>query len=132
MINLIEHVGIVVGNLDQAKAFAGEALGLQLVRDGELASRGVKFAFYSVGGAQIEFIEPTRPEVREQRLGPPGTLARMEHLAVIVNRLDEAESRLAAHGVTMQPRVKSPGRIWAMTDPETSGGVMYQVVELDS
>lgn len=132
MINLIEHVGIVVSDLNQAKTFAGEALGLQLVRENELPDRGVRFAFYGVGGAQIEFIEPTRPDVREKRLGPPGTLARMEHLAVIVNRLDEAESRLAAHGVTMQPRVKTPGRIWAMTDPETSGGVMFQVVELDS
>jgi methylmalonyl-CoA/ethylmalonyl-CoA epimerase len=132
MIDLIEHVGIVVDNLDQAKAFAGQALGLQLVRENELPERGVKFAFYGAGGVQIEFIEPTRPDIREKRLGVPGTLARMEHLAVIVNRLDEAESRLAGYGVVMQPRVKTPGRTWAMTDPQTSGGVIYQVVELDS
>lgn len=136
MSSRIEHVGIVVSDLAAAKAFLGDVLKLDLEREAELAHRSVKFAFYRCGPIQVEVIEPTTQEVRDTRLGTDGARARIEHIAIVVDDLTAEVSRLASNGVRCTPSeppfIVSTGRRYVMTEPETSGGVMYQLIELDS
>jgi methylmalonyl-CoA/ethylmalonyl-CoA epimerase len=135
MANTVEHVGIVVDSLSNAKTFLGEVMGFQLDRESDLPHRGTKTAFFRAGPLQIEVIECTNPELRAQRLGPDGTQARLEHVAIVVEDLSDHLAELSKHGVrtvpSEPPYVVTPGRKWVMTEPETSMGVMYQIVELD-
>ena len=131
----IEHVGIVVDNVMEAKAFLGDVLGLEFHREVDLPNRGVKAAFFRSGSIQVEVIECVDPDLREGRLGPPGTRARIEHIAILVDDLNGHLDALKAKGVRTvppdPPYTVTPGRTWVMTDPGTTGGVMYQIIELD-
>jgi catechol 2,3-dioxygenase-like lactoylglutathione lyase family enzyme len=133
--NTIEHVGIVVDSLAKAKAFLGNVMGFQLDRESDLPNRGTKAAFFRAGSVQVEAIECTDPKLRGQRLGPDGTQARLEHIAIIVEDLANHLVELRKHGVktvpSEPPYIVTPGRKWVMTEPETSMGVMYQILQLD-
>lgn len=136
MPNRIEHVGIVVDDLAEAQAFLRDVLEFDLDREMDLSHRGVQVAFYQTGSIQIELLEAVDPNLRAQRLGPEGTRGKIEHIAIIVDSLAETLARLADHGVSWTPvdppYVVSPGRHWVMTDPDTTDGIMYQFIELDS
>jgi len=136
MLSTIEHVGVVVDNFAEAKAFLGDVLGLEFHREVDLPHRGVKAAFFKSGSIQIEVIECTDPETRSRRLGPDGTKARIEHVAILVDDLVGHLDKLRVRGVRTVPPAPpytvTPGRTWVMTDPETTDGVMYQIIQLDA
>src|ERR1035437_460223 len=135
MPNRIEHVGFVVDDLPTAQAFLRDVLEFDLDREMDLSHRGVQVAFYQTGSIQIELLEAITPEGRAKRLGPPGTKGKIEHIAIIVDSLAETLEKRAGHGVRWTPvdppYVVSVRRHWVMTDPETTGGIMYQFIELD-
>jgi methylmalonyl-CoA/ethylmalonyl-CoA epimerase len=136
MLSTIEHVGVVVDNVAEAKVFLGDVLGLEFHREVELPDRGVKAAFFKSGSIQIEVIECINAESRSRRLGPDGTMARIEHIAILVDDLAGHLDQLRASGVRTvppePPYTVTPGRTWVMTDPETTDGVMYQIIQLDA
>jgi hypothetical protein len=105
----------------------GETLGLHLVRELEVAELARRVAFFQCGDAQIEVIEDMDPEAMAQALG--GAAARIEHVAIEVDRLDSvlALERLGvktdSRGIT---RVGSRDNVW--TDPSTTDGIMLQLL----
>ena len=122
----LDHVGVIVANLDAASEFANSALGLS-------ASRGVKLpeliaTFFGAGNADLELIEVTDPEMRRVRLGDQ--VARVEHIAFEVENLAETLNVLEKLGIkiTAPPRVSGPTTsVWTVA--ETSGGIMFQFLE---
>jgi methylmalonyl-CoA/ethylmalonyl-CoA epimerase len=58
MIQDVHHVGIAVRSLDRALAFYRDALALELVKEGDIPSRGVRAAMLAAGGSYLEPIEP--------------------------------------------------------------------------
>lgn len=129
-IKRLEHIGIVVDDLDDAARFLQERLAL--ARDGGAESPGLRTAFFTPGaGARIEIIEATEPVARRRRLGDGGT-ARIEHVAFEVDDLDATIETLAALGVeiTEPPRL-SGGYRTTWTVPATTNGVMLQLSELE-
>jgi methylmalonyl-CoA/ethylmalonyl-CoA epimerase len=121
----LDHVGVIVDDLDEAARLL-EALGLVEQERGE--HDGLRLAFFSVGNALVEIIEPTDPELRAQRLGD--ARARIEHIAFEVGELDGALSALGAIGVEPNaPPRRLPDRSMFWTDPETSDGIMFQFVQ---
>jgi methylmalonyl-CoA/ethylmalonyl-CoA epimerase len=119
----IDHVGIVVGDLDEHIAQL-EALGLTVARTNENAE---SFALYfGCGDASVELIDVRDPTARALRL-PEGEQARIEHIAFEVDDLEEVRNHLTARGieVTWPPFPSGTAQmIW--TNAETSGGVQYQ------
>lgn len=105
----IHHVGLTVGDLERARWFFEEVLGLRLLDAGVDASpaidrivgmHGVRLSFaeYDLGAGQI--LEVLRYEA------PPGTPLAQEvndpgsaHLALEVDDIDAAYGRLVDHGV---------------------------------
>lgn len=92
----LHHVGIVVRNLEAAKAFASEVLGLTLEREGPVAALGVQTAFYRAGGALLEFVEYDDPAAGAEKVGD--ATARIDHLALQVGDLAATRKRLEAAG----------------------------------
>jgi methylmalonyl-CoA/ethylmalonyl-CoA epimerase len=130
MFSRVDHIGIVVADLQEAGRWLGETFGLPLNRTLEFPDRGIRAAFYRCGDVDIEVIEITDPEARRQRLGE-GERARIEHIAVEVGNLEAALVPLAALGVrttTPEPRrIGDSLHMWTVAD--STGGVSYQLIE---
>jgi methylmalonyl-CoA/ethylmalonyl-CoA epimerase len=58
----IEHVGIAVNSINEAKKFFEEVLGLQCYSVEEVEDQKVKTAFFKIGETKIELLEATSPE----------------------------------------------------------------------
>lgn len=132
MFKRIDHIGVVVEDLDRAAAFL-ERLGLELERAQDVPERNVRIAFYQCGDGRIELIEPTSDESRRNRLGE-GNRARIEHIGLEVGDISRAMEAIRGLGVDLtseQPIPVGPN-LNAWTRPETSEGVQYQLVERDS
>ena len=133
----IDHIGIVVEDLEAAMRFLGETLGLDLRTVVELPELGMTNAFFCCGEADIELIGVADPEVRRQRLGDGR--ARIEHIGIRVDDLEATSSALEDKGVRLTgiPNVDAAhpvpfrvgNRVNVWTDPATTGGVVYQFIE---
>ncbi len=123
----LDHVGVMVADLDAAGAFLAGTLGLPLVREGEVPALDVRTRFYQCGPVLIEVFQPNDPAVAERELG--GAPAKIEHIAVRVESLPDALRELGEHGVgflNAEPLVTGPN-LSSYTDPATSAGMMFQV-----
>jgi methylmalonyl-CoA/ethylmalonyl-CoA epimerase len=126
MLKRIDHVGVVVDNLSEAREFLS-LLGMTLDHEFDLGRVGA--AFYRCGDAMVELIECRLPDERARRLGE--SQARIEHIAIEVDDLVETVAEFAKLGVEVtaaEPVTQGDVRShW--TKPESSLGVMYQVFE---
>jgi methylmalonyl-CoA/ethylmalonyl-CoA epimerase len=122
----IDHIGVVVDNLEEAKAFLN-LLGMTYDHGFDLGR--VEAAFYRLGEVMIEIIECRKPDERERRLGD--SKARIEHIAFEVDDLAATVAGLGHLGIAMtKPEPVRQDDIQShWTAPETSGGVMYQLFE---
>lgn len=126
MLNRIDHIGVVVDDLESARAFL-TLLGLTYDHGFDLGR--VEAAFYRLGDVMIELIECRTADERERRLG--NAKARIEHIAFEVDDLAATVADLAAVGIdTTKPepvRQDDIQSFWTVAD--TSDGVMYQLFE---
>ena len=132
----IDHVGVLVGDLEAAKAFARDVLGLgDPAAEFEAPEHGLAGAFFGMGDARLELFTIGAPG---ERSVPDGAPAVIDHIAVRVDDLDAEQQRLGGMGVrftgpTTAGEVDAPielrGSRHLWTDPETSGGYRLQLVE---
>lgn len=61
MIGKIDHVGLAVRSIDEARRF-WEALGLEVAEIEEVPAEGVRVAMIPCGESRIELLEPTRDD----------------------------------------------------------------------
>ncbi len=132
MINRINHVAIVVEDLDAALRFWRDALGLPLNKTEENPGENVDIAFLPLGESEIELLQPTDPDS-----GIGKYLAKkgqgMHHLCVEVDDIQAVIARLVGHGVEMineAPRVREEGTRYAFVHPKSAGGVLVELYEL--
>jgi catechol 2,3-dioxygenase-like lactoylglutathione lyase family enzyme len=119
----IDHVGIVVANLDEHVAQL-EAFGLTLARTSESNESAARY--YACGDASVELIDVRDPDARRRRL-PSTEQARIEHIAFEVDDLAEVRRLLEARDIEVSwPPFPSGTARMIGTTTETSGGVQYQ------
>ncbi|MCI5131335.1 MAG: methylmalonyl-CoA epimerase, partial [Candidatus Electrothrix sp. EH2] len=58
MLKKIDHIGIAVHSIEQARVFYEQALGLHCERIEDVPSQQVRTAFFSLGETKIELLEP--------------------------------------------------------------------------
>jgi methylmalonyl-CoA/ethylmalonyl-CoA epimerase len=123
----IDHVGVIVDDLAQAKSFLAD-MGLRFDRDLVIPGR-LRAAFYACGETQIEIIEVDEPRERTRRLGED--TARVEHIAFEVDSLATTLQALRGLGVrtTTPDALPIGGNLNYWTAPESSDGVQYQLIE---
>jgi methylmalonyl-CoA/ethylmalonyl-CoA epimerase len=128
MLKRVDHIGIIVDDIDAAKRFLGQALNLKLQREIDRPERAFKAAFFGCGDLDLEVIEVTEPEARRRRLG--NNEARLEHIAIEVDDLFETLKTLEGIGVrTATAATRTTAGISAFTEPATTDGVMYQLIQ---
>jgi methylmalonyl-CoA/ethylmalonyl-CoA epimerase len=132
MIKRINHIAIVVEDVDAALGFWRDALGLPLHKTESNPGENVEIAFLPVGDSEIELLKPTDPESGIGRyLAKKGQ--GMHHLCVEVEDIEAAIARLVAHGVEMindSPRVREEGTRYAFVHPKSAGGVLVELYEV--
>jgi len=123
----IDHVGIIVGDLDGTREFLERVTGMSLSRAGDFPETRIRTAFLGYGpGAQVELVELGNEGARERRLGD--AQARVEHVAIEVDDLDAAAAELRSMGVGFQsdaPGITGPLRS-LFSRPETTRGFVIQ------
>ncbi len=132
MLKRIDHVGVIVDDLEEGKRFLTDVLGLSLDREFDQKDRGSKVAFFRCGDTEIELIEVAdRKRSEEVREGKP---ARIDHIAFEVDDLSSTVANLGRSGIEtteMEPRrLGAATSYW--TKPETSDGVAYQLTQKDT
>ena len=111
----LHHVSVCVSDLERAKRFYGEVLGL---REKARPDLGFPGAWYSVGESQ-ELHLIVHPPSKTMR-GTPEIDGRDGHFAFRVRDCHETLARLRAHGVALieSPHNKTPWAQIYVTDPD--------------
>ncbi len=130
MIRDVRHVGIAVRDLDVAHALFRDSLGLALVKEGDMLSRGVRAAMLAAGGFFIELIQPvaaSSPFARVIEESGEG----LHHVALWSDDVDGDVAKLRDCGVALndpEPREGFTGRL-SFLAAEAFDGAQLEVVE---
>ena len=130
-IKKINHLGIAVRDIAEAKKLFKDVLGLQLTGTEIIEEQKVKTAFFSIEGIGLELLESTSPE------GPVAAFIEkrgegFQHLAIEVDNLEGAIAELRANGIQMidrQPRKGASGTRIAFLHPKSTFGLLIELIE---
>ena len=128
MIPGVEHIGIAVRSIDEARGF-WEALGLVVDHVEEVPQEGVRVAMIPCGEARIELLEPTRedsPIARFLERRGPG----IHHLCLRSDdvRGDGARLRAAGYETLRAEPTRGAGGCWVQfVHPKSAGGVLVEL-----
>jgi methylmalonyl-CoA/ethylmalonyl-CoA epimerase len=131
MIKGIDHVGIAVKSIDEAKKFWVDTLGLKLSRIEDVPEQKVRVAILQAGETTIELLEPTSPDSPIQRfLEKRGE--GLHHLTLETDNLAERLKKLKAADVGLideQPRLGAGGAKIAFLHLRSAHGVLVELCE---
>jgi methylmalonyl-CoA/ethylmalonyl-CoA epimerase len=130
-IKQINHVAVVVDDMDKALGFWRDALGIELHEMRDVPAEKSQVAFLPLPGSEVELVMPTTDDS-----GIAKYLARrgpgMHHLCLEVRDLDEMIGRLKAKGIRLTseaPMTGAGGRRMIFVHPESAGGVLVELYE---
>lgn len=127
----VNHIAVVVEDMETALNFWENALGLNLahteVNDEEL----VEIAFLPVGEGEIELLAPTTPDsgiAKYMAKKGPG----LHHICLDVDDIYASIAQLVENGAQMineQPRTRPDGTLYAFVHPKSTGGVLVELYQ---
>ena len=128
-IERIEHIGIAVGNLEEAILFYEKVLNLTCYAIEEIPDQKVRTAFFKVGETKIELLESTDPE------GPVGKFIErkgegIHHIAFAVDDIEQSLAETKAKGVRLidqTPRNGAEGLRIGFLHPGNTLGVLTEL-----
>ncbi len=129
---LLNHVGIVTTNLQQALSFWRDGLGLTVQKEELNADEAVEIIFLNAGEAStIELISPTTVDsgiakfVAKKGEG-------QHHICIEVDDIKAVMAHLTEKGFELindVPRLRHDGTLYAFTHPRSTGGVMVELYQ---
>jgi methylmalonyl-CoA/ethylmalonyl-CoA epimerase len=131
-ITKINHIAILVGDLESPLNFWRDALGLELTQVEEVPGEQARIAFLPTGDSEIELVQPTTDDsglARYLEKRGPG----MHHICLEVDDIDGMLAQLKEKGVQLineEAKVGSEGRRYAFVHPKSASGVMVELYEL--
>ncbi len=125
----LDHIGIAVRSIDDAKIY--KALGLRIDHVEDVATQGVKTAFLSVGDANIELLEPLSPQSSVAKFIEKRGEG-IHHICLRVDSIEDHLERLKAQGFRLINEAPVPGahgcRV-AFLHPAAGNGVLIELSE---
>jgi methylmalonyl-CoA/ethylmalonyl-CoA epimerase len=131
MIKGIDHVGIAVKSIDEAKKFWVDTLGLKLSHIEEVPEQKVRVAMLRAGETTIELLEPMSPDSPIQRFIEKRGEG-LHHLTLQTDNLAERLKKLKRANVALideQPRIGAGGASIAFLHPKSTHGVLVELCE---
>jgi methylmalonyl-CoA/ethylmalonyl-CoA epimerase len=130
----VNHIAVVVHDLDKALLFWRDALRLPLQRTERNESEAVEIAFMPVGDTEIELFAPTTDDS-----GVAKYLAKtgggLHHICLEVEDIEASMAHLQAQGIELintEPRTRPDGIRYCFVHPKSAGGVMVELYEMSS
>ena len=126
----INHIAIVVEDIEKALAVYRDALGLPLHHITEEPAEQVRVAFLPTANSEIELIQPTMPDS-----GVAKFLAKrgegIHHICLQVDSIDATIQTMQAHGLQIlgEPRVNQRGDKYVFMHPKSAHGVLVELYE---
>lgn len=125
----VDHIGIAVKDLAQAKKFYEEVLGLKSPGDEVVEEQKVKVCFFPIGDSELELLESTAPD------GPIAKYIEkngegIQHVALRVDNIENALADLQEKGVRLidqKPRYGAGGASIAFVHPKATGGILLEL-----
>src|SRR6184192_4199792 len=129
----IDHIAIIVRDIEQALLFYRDTLGITPSEIKEVPTEQVRIAFLPMGGpngSEIELIEPTTPDSSLAKfLDKRGE--GLHHICLEVDNIDAALAEMQEKGAPVldkQPRIAAEGRA-IFLHPKGTNGVLLELLE---
>ncbi len=127
----VDHIGIAVKDLEQAKKFYTDILGMTAMGEEVVEQQKVKVCFIPCGDSEVELLESTSPD------GPIAKFIEkngegIQHIAIRVDDIKAALEDLKAKGVRLidqEPRYGAGGASIAFVHPKATGGILLELSE---
>ena len=129
MIQKIDHIGIAVKSLEEATIFFEKALGIKCEAIEEVAAQKVRVAFFRVGEAAIELLEPTSPESPIAKFLEKNGEG-IHHIALNTDDLAGQLAQAASAGcklINEKPLEGAHGKLIAFLHPKSAHGVLIEL-----
>jgi methylmalonyl-CoA/ethylmalonyl-CoA epimerase len=130
-ITKINHVAVVVADIEAALGFWRDALGLDLHHVEDVPSQKAMVAFLPTGESEVELVQPTAEGTGAAKFlneRGPG----MHHLCFEVDDLNGMMTNLREKGVRLinETPVELEGRRLIFIHPKSANGVLVELYEL--
>ncbi len=128
----IDHVAIIVEDIDQALSFWRDALGLEVTHVEDVPDQESVVAFLLTGESEVELVKPTTDDSGISRYlhkRGPG----IHHICFQVDDIDIAITKMKEHGVHLinpEPVIGTGGKKIAFIHPKSTHGVLIELYEL--
>ena len=131
MVPSIDHIAVVVEDIDQALGFYRDALGLEVAERRTVPDEGVEVASVSLGEVSLELVRPLDAESGVGRfLSKQGE--GLHHVCLTVEDIEAALERLRGEGAELineEPLVGADGTRYAFIHPRAAHGVLVELYE---
>jgi methylmalonyl-CoA epimerase len=131
LIKRIDHIGIVVNDIEEALIVYQQALGLSLAEIQERPDQAVTIAFLRTGETTIELVQPVTSDSDVakflQKRGEG-----IHHICLEVDDIEKALAELREKGLQLideVPRIGPRGERFAFIHPKSAHGVLIELYE---
>lgn len=131
-IKAINHVAVVVEDMEESLAFWRDALGIELHELRDVPDEKSQVAFLPLAGAEVELVMPTSDDS-----GIAKYLAKrgggMHHLCLEVDDINVMMAQLKSKNIRLineEPRISADGKRYAFIHPESTGGVLVELYQI--
>ncbi|MGI6678430.1 MAG: methylmalonyl-CoA epimerase [Dehalobacterium sp.] len=129
----IDHIGIAVKNLEEAKNFWEGVMGIPMTGVEVVEEQKVKVGFFPMGESEVELLESTDPD------GPIAKFIEkkgegIQHIALRVEDLEKTLEELKARGIRLideKPRYGAGGAKIAFVHPKATFGTLVELCQRD-
>ena len=131
-IKAVNHVAVVVDDMEKSLSFWRDALGIELHELRDVPAEKSQVAFLPVAGAEVELVMPTTDDsgiAKYLAKRGPG----MHHLCLEVDDIEGMMGQLRARGVRLineEPRTAADGKKYAFIHPESTSGVLVELYQI--
>lgn len=131
-VNQINHVAVVVDDMEKALAFWRDGLGMDLHELRDVPAEKSQVAFLPLPGSEVELVQPTTDDsgiAKYLAKRGPG----MHHICLEVDDIDGMMTQLKTKGIRLineEPRTAVDGKRYAFVHPESTCGVLVELYQI--
>ena len=128
----INHVAVVVDNMEKALVFWRDALGMDLHELRDVPTEQSQVAFLPLPGSEVELVMPTTGDsgiAKYLSKRGPG----MHHICLEVDDIAGMLEQLRSKNIRLineEPRTTSDGKKYAFIHPESTAGVLVELYQI--
>ena len=131
-IKSINHVAVVVDDMEKALFFWRDSLGMELHEMRDVPPEKSQVAFLPLAGSEVELVMPTNDDsgiAKYLAKRGPG----MHHICLEVDDIVGMLAQLRIKGIRLineEPRTSADGKKYAFIHPESTSGVLVELYQL--